>query len=95
MENKNCQISITIGLKTNSPDSYVYHLDDIRVAQAICNILDNIAEVYQDGDVDTFELGFITKRTYSGKASTKHILGCNRYNDTDSVLDVRLKDEKL
>ena len=95
MENKNCQISITIGLNTDKPDSYVYQLDDIRVATAICNILDNVAEVHLDGDKDLFDLSFIRKKIYSGTESTKYILGCNRYNDTDSVLDVRLKDEKL
>lgn len=44
MKNKNCTITIeqTSG---EHGTTCIYRLDDYRVATAICNILDNVAEV--------------------------------------------------
>ena len=51
---KNCQIVI----KRHDHHSVAYQFDDFRIAQAVINILDNVAEQHIEDD---FELRYIHK----------------------------------
>lgn len=47
----NCQIEITM-MSVGETKVITYSLDDYRVAQAICNLLDNVAETNRDLSVN-------------------------------------------
>ena len=51
---KNCEITIIQRLSNETRETK-YHFDDYRVAQAICNILDNVGEPHIEGEIDYFE----------------------------------------
>lgn len=51
---KNCEVTI-IQNHSNGTVQTKYQFDDYRVAQAICNILDNVGEPHVEGDTDYFE----------------------------------------
>ena len=59
---KNCQIIIK--RKDHHTVSFIF--DDFRIAQAIINILDNVAEVQNEGDYYA-ELKHIKKNIEEGK----------------------------
>lgn len=60
---KNCQIVI----KRKNHHTVEFIFDDFRIAQAVINILDNVAERHIEGEVDFFELTPIQKNIYEDK----------------------------
>ena len=63
---KNCQIII----RKRNHHSVSYIFDDYRVAQAVINILDNVAEACIDGK-EGFRYQLIKKDIYEDEAATK------------------------
>lgn len=61
-EGMNCTVTITQRKGEGSFNTRVYEFNDYRIATAICNILDNVAE-----SKDGFIPHYIEKRTYEYK----------------------------
>lgn len=58
---KNCQIII----KRKDHHTVSFNFDDFRIAQAVINILDNVAEPLEiDGEVDLLGIQLIHKQIY-------------------------------
>ena len=60
---KNCEVIITQN-HANGTVHTKYQFDDYRVAQALCNLLDNVGEQHIEDDTDYFEWLPIDKKRY-------------------------------
>ena len=57
---KNCQIII----KRSDHHTVTYQFDDFRIAQALINILDNVAEPWPDAETGFLAVQYIEKQLY-------------------------------